>query len=64
MDDRELREHLTARHPGIALATGPTGMYPQGRPAEHLAVDHTIEHERWPEHQDHAHGSHGEVIDV
>lgn len=56
MTDSELRAHLTARHPGIHVATGPTGMYPAGRPAADLAYAHTTQHEQYPDAQDHTHG--------
>jgi hypothetical protein len=55
MTPQQLREHLAEKHPGIRLATGPTGMYPDGRPALHLAVAHEGMHRDYP--QDHEHES-------
>lgn len=64
MNEQEFREHLTERHPGIRQATGPTGMYPQGRPVMHLEVAHDGQHADYPEHYDHVHGADGSVVDV
>lgn len=50
MNDAELREHLAEKHPGIGLATGPAGMYPEERPAVHDGV-----HRDYPDDQDHVH---------
>lgn len=55
MNDTELRAHLAERHPGIGLATGPTGMYPEGRPTMHLEVSHEGQHRDYPTSQDHVH---------
>jgi hypothetical protein len=55
MNDTELRAHLAEKHPGIGLATGPTGMYPEGRPTMHLEVSHDGMHRDYPESQDHTH---------
>jgi hypothetical protein len=58
----ELHEHLTAHHPGIRQATGPTGMYPQGRPVMHLEVAHDMQHQDSPEYQDHRHNPDGSLV--
>jgi len=55
MTPQELRGHLAEKHPGIRLATGPTGMYPDGRPPTHLAGAHEGQHRDYPGDQDHAH---------
>ncbi len=58
----ELHEHLTAHHPGIRQATGPTGMYPQGRPVMRLEVAHEGQHRDDPEYQDHRHNPDGSLV--
>lgn len=57
MTPAQLREHLAVAHPGIGLATGPTGMYPEGRPHMHLDLSHRDQHGEYPEHPSnwHAH---------
>jgi hypothetical protein len=55
MNDTELRAHLAEKHPGIGLATGPAGMYPEGRPTMHLEVSHEGQHRDYPTSQDHVH---------
>jgi hypothetical protein len=50
----QLKAHLADRHPGIRLAQ-PHGMYPEGRPHEHLEAAHDMQHERFPDAQDHSH---------
>ena len=53
--DETLKQHLANEHPGIALATGPTGMYPDGRPIMHLRLAHDMQHEEYPGDQTHTH---------
>jgi hypothetical protein len=55
--------HLAARHPGIRQATGPDGMYPDGRPVRDLVFSHTSEHEWFPQYQDHRHEPDGSLTE-
>lgn len=55
MTPQELRDHLAVAHPGIGLATGPTGMYPDGRPHMHLDLAHRDQHGEYPEHPTNRH---------
>jgi hypothetical protein len=50
-----LHAHLAELHPGIRQQTGPTGMYPQGRPLDQLVDAHDMQHARFPDDQDHTH---------
>lgn len=58
-----LAGHLAARHSGIRQATGPHGMYPDGRPLRDLEIAHDLEHRESPEYQDHRHEPDGSLTD-